>query len=651
MSRLGRVGAGLALLLAAGCRSKAREDDEIFVLRDYVPGKTSFVESTKRHKGAWTEPGYRHTLLDVKGQGSLRHIWSTDETPGPHVDWAFYVDGEATPSIRGTLPDLIRAAAALPACPAPLCALTDPADHLDLNLYLPIPFDEGLRVEVIQKPEELGLFFAQLDYRLGDDRLQGARLVQDGEGAALSLRYRGWEPRPRPTPVVETTALPTVEVAPGERVKLADVLGPAVGRSLRLTAPLDAGLWLGLRYDDAPTDAVHLPLRDLFGNFDAGPMRRGDGNHGVFEIPFPFRRSLQVWIENRGDTPSRVGGALDLEHVAEAPADWGWLHAYRRDGPLTNGHRLHQVLYVRGRGHWLGMSLYDSGHDHGGGDFAVVDGETDRPAFLHGVNGEDYFGFAWFGKGDHLPYAASRGPARGRFRLHLENPYPFRESLQVEWGAFPDLSPRSVAWWYQDDPSDTTLDPDLPALADTWDVFGPVGYPTGTPAEEAWGRLPSVAELDGGAVFPLQLPRERFTSGWMQERTVGPSLNLTYTPRHHTPIKGERDLDGNGVAWLARQRVVSRSAQALRAWISFDDPIEVRLADRVLLREDEVQNGFVTRPLELPLEAGVNELVVRLLNTYNRTFNWTGFTLHVVDAQGRPVRLSGLRQAAPASSE
>jgi len=651
MSRLGCVGAGLVLLLAAGCRSRAREDDEIFFLRDYTAGKTSFVESTKRHKGAWTEPGYRHTLLDVKGQGSLRHIWSTDETPGPHVDWSFYVDGEATPSIHGALPDLIRAAAALPACPAPLCALTDPPDHLDHNFYLPIPFEKGLRVEVTQRGEELGLFFAQLDYRLGDDRLEGARLEQDGEGEALRLNYRRWSPQPRALPAVETTTLAPVTVNPGQRVRLGELSGPAVGRALRLNAPLNDDLWIAFRYDDAPSDAVLVPLRDLFGNFDVGPMRRGDGQNGVFEVPFPFRSRLELWVENRGDTSARVSGAVDLEHTDEAPSGWGWLHGYHRDGPLTNGHRLHQVLYVRGRGHWLGMSLYDSGHDHGGGDFVVVDGESPRPAFLHGVNGEDYFGFAWFGKGNHLTYAASRGPARGRFRLHLENPYPFRESLHVEWGAFPDLSPRSVAWWYQDDPADTTVNPDSPTLGDSWDVFGPVRYEFGTPTDEAWATLPPLADLDAGRVYPLQLPREKFTSGWMQERSVGPSLNLTYTPRHHTPIKGERDLDGNGVAWLARQRVVSRSARTLRAWISFDDPVELRVGDRVLLREEEVQNGFVTREIELPLEAGVNELVVRLLNTYNRTFNWTGIGLHVVDEAGRPVQLSALRQADAPTAE
>lgn len=45
-------------------RSAALED--LFVLRDYRPGKNSFVESPDRHVGTWTGQGYRYTLADLK---------------------------------------------------------------------------------------------------------------------------------------------------------------------------------------------------------------------------------------------------------------------------------------------------------------------------------------------------------------------------------------------------------------------------------------------------------------------------------------------------------------------------------------------------------------------------------------------------------
>ena len=43
-------------------------------------------------------------------------------------------------------------------------------------------------------------------------------------------------------------------------------------------------------------------------------------------------------------------------------------------------------------GHWPGMTLYKTGHDHGGRFRRSRWRKT--PAFLHGINGEDYFTFA-----------------------------------------------------------------------------------------------------------------------------------------------------------------------------------------------------------------------------------------------------------------
>ena len=68
----------------------------------------------------------------------------------------------------------------------------------------------------------------------------------------------------------------------------------------------------------------------------------------------------------------------------------------------------------------MGMTVYDTHHDHGGGDFAIIDANTPYPSFLHGINGEDYFSFAFFGKGENsissartLPIRDKTGGARG----------------------------------------------------------------------------------------------------------------------------------------------------------------------------------------------------------------------------------------------
>ena len=309
---------------------------------------------------------------------------------------------------------------------------------------------------------------------------------------------------------------------------------------------------------------------------------------------------------------------------------------YNRSEP-TNGHHPHQVLHVKGRGHWLGMSLFNTGHDHGGGDFAVIDGGSTTPAFLHGVNGEDYFTFAWFGRGQHQPYAQAITNERGRYRHHFENPYPFRESIQIEWGAFPGLQPESVAVWYQDSPEDTTV-PESAAV-EVWDVFGPVPIPLEASKSRAglYDGLPSAAELDAGKSFLIQNQGESFTSGWLWERQVGASLNLTYISRHGVAVNGEKFLGGNGHALLARKRFVSRRAEELVVLLSHDDPIEVQLNGKTIYSETSQFHGFATRRVLLPVRAGDNELVVRLTNYFNDTFNWAG----VWPADDRRSRTSG----------
>src|ERR1035437_494482 len=74
--------------------------EDVHVLRSYRAGKNGLVESTDRHAGHFAGKGFRYTVLDVTGSGSLRHIWSTWTKDGPHFEWQFYIDGETEPSLR-----------------------------------------------------------------------------------------------------------------------------------------------------------------------------------------------------------------------------------------------------------------------------------------------------------------------------------------------------------------------------------------------------------------------------------------------------------------------------------------------------------------------------------------------------------------------
>lgn len=604
--------------------------DDLFVLRDYRAGKSSFVESPERHVGTWTNQGFRYTLADLKGQGSLRHIWTTRGDGPPYFDWEFYVDGEAIPSIRGTDADLVEAASRYTVPVAPINSI--PVHNRAFNFYLPVPFEKSLRVDVVQRQPSFWLWFCQMDYRLNDASLSGARLITQGEGKALAFSYLGLEAQRRQGPASSLSpserSFPEIQIKPGERVKLAQWEGPAIVRELRLRWSEGARLRLLVRYDGASSFAVNSPMEAFFGPFKGVSFFQHATNDSSCYLPMPFRSQCEVLVQNEGTNSATTSGRARVEGIPVFSPAWGYFHALHQRTDKTDGHRLHQVLYVRGRGHWVGMTLYRTGHDHGGGDFAVIDGEGDTPAFLHGVNGEDYFTFAWFGKGAHHPYAIAHSNDEGRYRHHFENVYPFHQSLAIEWGAFAGLSPESVAVWYQDAPEDTTLPEGARAQSVEWDVFGPIPIPhdaQGKATVAPLSVLPSVADLDSGKTFECRLVKERFTSGWQKEWSVGPMLNLTYIARHGTKIDYEAELGGMGHAFLARRFLESDRDQTVRCLFAHDDPIEVLLNGERVYEGAQHFNGFESKWISLPLRKGRNEVVVRLTNYFNRNFNWTGF--------------------------
>jgi len=262
----------------------------------------------------------------------------------------------------------------------------------------------------------------------------------------------------------------------------------------------------------------------------------------------------------------------------------------------------------------------------------VIDGEGNQPAFLHGINGEDYFTFAWFGRGAHHPYAIAHSNDEGRYRHHFENVYPFQHSIAIEWGAFAGLNPESVAVWYQDKAENTTQPDGARAESIQWDVFGPVpiSYDAeGKATVPLFSVLPSVADLDAGRQFECRLVKEHFTAGWMKEWSVGPMLNLTYIGRHGTKIDYEAELGGMGHAFLARRYIESPRDQIITCLFAHDDPIEVWVNGALVHAGEQHFNGFESKWIRLPLRQGRNELVVRLTNRFNRNFNWNGFFLRL----------------------
>lgn len=613
--------------------------EDIFVLQDFEARKNSFVMSPTRHVGRWDHEGFRYTLLDVEGTGSIRHIWTTRGGGEPHFDWEFYIDGEASPSIVMTDEEWTVAAEELQVPVAP--ANTVPLGNRDFNFFLPIPFDESCRIELVQRVPEFWLWFCQIDYRLEDDSMRGARLVshRDDEGG-LYLSYLGLPTQKRTSSVSQLPRselrIDPVTIAPGESRLLKELSGPSIIRQLRLQWSEQSDLRLQIAYDQAQTHAVDVPIHRFFGPFKGASFFSHGARDASCYLPMPFAKRCAIQVNNVGVSSATVSGKVFVEETPVFAEPWGYFHALHQKTQATTGYRPHQVLYVQGRGHWLGMTLYNTGHDHGGGDFAVIDGEGHDPAFLHGVNGEDYFTFAWFGKGAHHPYAVAHANEAGRYRHHFENVYPFEHSLAVEWGAFAGVSPESVAVWYQDSPENTTLPNGAAERSAVWDVFGPVPIPydeAGNSVSDPFTVLPSVGALDAGGTFECRGVEEAFVSGWNQQWSVGPMLNLTYIGRHGTAIDPERELGGMGHAMMARRMIDSAQQQTVEYLFCHDDPIELWVNGERIYRRLEPFNGFQPVTISLPFNEGKNEVLVKLTNYFNRNFNWAGFLLRRLETK------------------
>jgi hypothetical protein len=586
--------------------------DDIHELRSYRPGKNSFVEGPDRRLGCYRAPGQRLTLLDVAGSGSVRHLWSTWAPGKGDHRLEFFTDGAKKPALAGTLDELIAATQRSPSPPVAGFVGNKGAR----NLFLPVPFKRQMRIEM-ETLEPTWLIFYQIDYRTGE---KGGTPRAAGKMPALQHTQR------------------TIAIPANAKAAIATLAGPGIARRWRLQTDVGVGahnlLRLETRYDGAATPAVRSNLADFFGSF-RGVGFETDTNTAAHTcwLPMPFRKSATFTLANDLPHPVTVNFDADVEPVRKWNDRWGYFHALWQQSLRTTGYRQHPVLYLRGRGHWLGMALYGTGHDHGGGDFAVIDGEGDNPAFLHGINGEDYFTFAWFGRGEHHPFAIAHSNEAGRYRHHFENPYPFRKSFSLYWGVYPDLAPRSVAYWYQDSPENTTVaDADNPLNAD-WDCFGPVPLrldKNHRPTGDLYAVLPSVADLDAGKQFECRCVSESFVSGWMKQRSIGPMLDLTYLARHGTKIKGEVELGGMGHAFLARRVIASPKAHRVTFQLSHDDPLRAVVNGREVYRGGG-SSGFVTHRFPVKLNAGDNEVVVQLTNFFNVNFNWAGFALRLLE--------------------
>ncbi|HEX9109932.1 MAG TPA: DUF2961 domain-containing protein, partial [Terriglobales bacterium] len=544
-------------------------------------------------------------------------------TPGRVFVWIF-VDGQSKPAISGALDEVCRAAEASGTRFVPLPAFNYKGAF---NFYLPIFFTRGIRIE-IEATDEIEEFYTQIDYRTEARPHPSPRLVSEKNEAGLTLNYLGDQsafhspqtPANRPAP--ESKSL---EYGPGTNSGELTIDGPGTLRELTLRGQSLTDLKLQIYWDDDPTPGVQAPLRYFYADFMNAAFESKPGQSTCF-FPMPFRKKARIVIRSLSGAPGHLTVDYSLEQ-RPLPDRTLYFHAQYDETQSTLGSSQYSVLQVQGEGLFVGMNLFDSGHNHGGGDAALIDAGGATPHVLHGICGEDYFGFAWHSTGAMTLLSGAPVHER-RYRLHLENPYPFHESFQLSFGVFAGQHPKSVAFWYQ-------LPGPVPeshwaALDVPWKILGPYGLDT---------PLPDAATDEMYPAMVLIKEPTKLAERWQNAEMRSGFFDATYQFRHYAMIES-----GTGfVAGASRTRMLtyiySPSQRNVTAILGHDDRLLVRVNDAPVA-EIPRRSGFGPARLSLKLRTGWNKLDLVVDNDENVNWRWCGISLAFDRKASRDLRFA-----------
>lgn len=114
------------------------------------------------------EAGERVVLADIAGRGTIRHVWITIPPAAPErmraVRLEVFYDGLAAPSISVPLVDFFGAPLGRPV--HLVTALSAIQEGRGFNAYYPMPFERGLRFELVNETGARLLLYYQIDYTL-----------------------------------------------------------------------------------------------------------------------------------------------------------------------------------------------------------------------------------------------------------------------------------------------------------------------------------------------------------------------------------------------------------------------------------------------------------------------------------------------------
>ncbi len=276
-------------------------------------------------------------LADLEGPGTIRHIWMTIPPAPPERMRALWIevfyDGLKEPSISVPFVDFFGLPHGRPV--EYHSALVSVQEGRGFNCYLPMPFEEHVRIVVTNGAERSTVLYYQVDYTVEAKREEGAGYLHVG--------FR----RQNPTVMKDDFVIVDGLEGPGR------FLGCAVGVRV-----IDAGDWYGEGevkvYRDGDTDLPTIcgtGLEDYVGTawgmgshhapYGGAPLNIGPDRPDQPEFvsfyrwhvldPIMYTSDLKVTIQQIGAKFFALGGEAELAAYEQANpvAGEGWLYDTR----------------------------------------------------------------------------------------------------------------------------------------------------------------------------------------------------------------------------------------------------------------------------------------------------------------------------------
>ena len=254
----------------------------------------------------------------------------------------------------------------------------------------------------------------------------------------------------RPETGVGRKGRPSVVIASGETVGLADIEGPGTIRHIwmatRPTPEKLRGITIRAYWEDQEHPSIESPLGDLMGFSHGMHTRFASAVHSVSDnaglniyLPMPFTQRARFELVNESPVEARFYYQIDYTVGDRHLDEIGRLHVhFRRENPTTLKTDFEILPFRRGRGRYigavLGVRILDTTHWWGEGEAKIyLDGDTEFPTICT-TGTEDYACLGFELQETAHPYGGCtlyREPYVSFYRWHLPDPVFFESEIRV----------------------------------------------------------------------------------------------------------------------------------------------------------------------------------------------------------------------------